>query len=456
MDGPGTRCTEGSVSMITVSPAADLLMVKGSRWALLGEVEVPGDKSITHRSLMLGALANGTTRITNALPATDCIATLEMVRALGIEVDQLPSGEILVHGKGIDGLREPIRPLECGGSGTTIRLMAGILAGQPFYSVLASNAQLGRRPMDRIATPLRQMGATVLGRQGGKFTPLTIQGGNLNAITYSPPVASAQIKSAVLLAGLFANGITTVDEILPTRDHTERMLSAMRAQILRSGTRISITPCPILTPLDIRVPGDLSSAAFLLVAASIVPGSRLLMRGIGVNPGRIGILAALQRMGANLSLENEETENGEPVADLRIAYNSLQGITITPEDVPGLIDELPVIAVAATQANGITEVRGAAELRVKETDRIGTTVSELQRMGANIEALPDGFRIQGPTPLHGANVSSHGDHRLAMALTVAALVADGETMIEGIECTRDSFPGFEDTLAQLVGAGATA
>ncbi len=440
--------------MITVSPVADLLTVNSPAHSLVGEVEVPGDKSITHRALMLGAIANGTTRITNALLATDCMTTLEMVRALGIEVEQLTSGEIQVHGKGINGLREPGRPLECGGSGTTIRLMSGILAGQPFYSVLASNAQLGKRPMDRIVIPLRRMGATVLGRQGGKFTPLTIQGGNLKAITYRPPVASAQVKSAVLLAGLFANGITTVEEKLPTRDHTERMLSAMGAQILRSDTRISITPRPILTPLKIRIPGDMSSAAFLLVAASIVPGSRLLLRGIGINPGRTGILTALQSMGANLSLEKTKIENGEPVADLQISYNSLQGITISPEEVPGLIDELPVLAVAATQANGVTEVRGAAELRVKETDRIGTTVSELRRMGANIEALPDGFRIKGPTPLHGANVSSHGDHRLAMALTVAALVAEGETMIEGIECTRDSFPGFENTLAQLLGAGA--
>ncbi|MEO5952803.1 MAG: 3-phosphoshikimate 1-carboxyvinyltransferase, partial [Chloroflexia bacterium] len=348
------------------------------------------------------------------------------------------------------------RPLECGGSGTTIRLMSGILAGQPFYSVLASNAQLGKRPMDRIATPLRRMGATVLGRQGGKFTPLTIQGGKLKAITYKPPVASAQIKSAVLLAGLFADGITTVEEMLPTRDHTERMLRAMGAQILTDGTRISITPRPILAPLTIRIPGDMSSAAFLLVAASIVPGSQLLIRRIGINPGRVGILGALQRMGADLTLQREGMENGERVADLQIGYNALNGISITPEEVPGLIDELPVIAVAATQANGVTEVRGAAELRVKETDRIGTTVSELRRMGANIEALPDGFRIMGPTPLHGAQVSSHGDHRLAMALTVAALVAEGETVIEGIECTRDSFPGFEDTLAQLLNAEAAA
>lgn len=442
--------------MITASPAADLLTVNSPIAALRGEVDVPGDKSITHRSLMLGAIANGTTRITNALPATDCIATLEMVRDLGIDVEQLPSGEILVYGKGINGLREPGRPLECGGSGTTIRLIAGILAGQPFYSVLASNAQLGKRPMDRIAMPLRRMGATVLGRQGGKFTPLTIQGGKLKAINYKPPVASAQIKSAVLLAGLFADGITTVEEMLPTRDHTERMLKAMGAQILTEGTRISITPRPILAPLKIRIPGDMSSAAFLLVAASIVPGSSLLIRRIGINPGRVGILGALQRMGADLRLQREGMENGEPVADLQIEYNALNGISITPEEVPGLIDELPVIAVAATQANGITEVRGAGELRVKETDRIGTTVSELKRMGANIEALPDGFRIEGPTPLRGANVSSHGDHRLAMALTVAALVAEGETVIEGIECTRDSFPGFEDTLAQLLNEGAAA
>lgn len=442
--------------MITLSPAADLLTVTSITHALRGEVEVPGDKSITHRALMLGALANGTMRITNALMATDCIATLEIVRALGVDVEQTEAGEILVHGKGISGLREPLRPLECGGSGTTIRLMSGILAGQPFYSVLASNAQLGRRPMERIVVPLRQMGAKVLGRQGGKFTPLTIQGGNLKAIAYRPPVASAQVKSAVLLAGLFAEGITRVDEMLPTRDHTERMLAAMGAQIIIEGRRISIAPRPILAPLDIRVPGDMSSAAFLLAAAAIVPGSDLLIRRIGTNPGRTGILGALGRMGANLAVEREGLVNGEPVADLRIRYGGLKGVTIEAEEVPGLIDELPVIAVAATQAEGVTEVKGAGELRVKETDRIGTTVGELRKMGANIEALPDGFRIEGPTRLRGAQVSSHGDHRLAMALTVAALAADGESVIDGVECTRDSFPGFEETLAELINAGATA
>lgn len=437
--------------MITGSPTADLLAIKGPVSALNGEVEVPGDKSITHRALMLGALASGTTRITNALLATDCMATLEIVRALGIDIEQLPSGEIEVHGKCIRGLREPSRPLECGGSGTTMRLMSGILAGQPFYSVLAANAQLGKRPMDRIAAPLRLMGATILGRQGGKLAPLTIQGGNLKAITYLPPVASAQVKSAVLLAGLFAEGVTGVDEPLPTRDHTERMLSAMGAQILRSNTHVTIAPYPILNPLSIRVPGDISSAAFLLVAASIVPGSSLLIRRIGINPGRTGILSALKRMGASLSLRNKATENGEPIADLCVSSGGLKGITIEPEEVPGIIDELPILAVAATQAEGVTEVRGAAELRVKETDRIGTTVAELRSMGASIEALPDGFRIVGPTPLHGAEVSSHGDHRLAMSLAVAGLAAGGETIVEGVECTRDSFPGFEDVLARTLG-----
>ncbi len=436
--------------MTLATPASDTLHLRGPARPLLGEVRVPGDKSISHRALMLGAIASGTTRITNFLPANDCLATLEAVRALGAEVEYLPAGDLLIHGCGLHGLREPYRPIECGGSGTTMRLLSGLLTGQPFYSVLASNTQLGKRPMDRVAIPLRQMGATILGRENGKFPPLSISGGNLHAITYRPPVASAQVKSAILLAGVFAAGRTVVQEPLPTRDHTERMLQAMGGSVETQDGTVAIEPPSSLAALDIHVPGDISSAAFLLVAASIVPGSRLIVPRVGINPGRTGILDALTRMGTQITLHNKLVEANEPVADIAASHSHLRSITIPPEDVPGIIDELPVLAVAATRAEGVTEVRGASELRVKETDRIATTADELRRMGASIEVLPDGFRIQGPTPLRGAHVSSHGDHRLAMALAVAALVAGGDTVIDGAACTHDSFPGFESSLSALL------
>jgi 3-phosphoshikimate 1-carboxyvinyltransferase len=397
---------------------------------------------------MLGAIAEGTTHIRNFLPANDCLATLTAIRTLGAEVDVSYDG-VRVHGRGLRGLQEPYRPIECGGSGTTMRLLAGLLAGLPFYCVLAGNAQLSRRPMERVATPLRAMGASIQGRDGGRYAPLTITGGNLRGITYRTPVASAQVKSAVLLAGLFAEGATTVAEDLETRDHTERMLRAMGADLGVAQGEVTIRPVDRLHPLQIDVPGDISSAAFILVAASIVPGSRVVLPGVGVNAGRTGIVSALVRMGGRISALDERAANGEPAADLQVLGAPLRAIEIAPGEVPALIDELPVLAVAATQAEGVTEVRGAKELRVKETDRIATTVGELRRMGAKIEARDDGFRVEGPARLRGARVSSHGDHRLAMALAVAGLVADGETVVEDTDCINDSFPGFERALARL-------
>lgn len=438
--------------MTGVATAPHTLRVAGAKHALKARVRVPGDKSISHRAAMFGAIAEGTTRIRGFLPATDCLATLEAVRTLGIEVEY-SSEEVLVHGRGIDGLREPYRPVECGGSGTTMRLLAGLLAGQAFYSVLAGNAQLSRRPMNRVAAPLREMGAIVLGRNDGQLAPLTIIGGGLKGIRYEPPVASAQVKSAVLLAGLYADGITTVLEKSVTRDHTERMLIAMGGTITLAEGSVTVGPSR-LQAIDILVPGDLSSAAFLLAAGVVVPGSSITVRGAGVNPGRTGILRALERMGARLVRHNERLENGEPIADLEVSAERLRAISIDGDAVPTMIDELPILAVIATQAEGVTEVRGAAELRVKETDRIATTVSELEKMGARIEALPDGFRVQGPTQLRGARVNSHGDHRLAMSLAVAALAAGGETLIEDTVCIDDSFPGFEQALAVLESGGS--
>jgi 3-phosphoshikimate 1-carboxyvinyltransferase len=399
---------------------------------------------------MLGSLADGTTRIRNFLPASDCLTTLDVVRSMGIEVTN-GSEEVLVHGRGLRGWREPARPVECSGSGTTMRLMAGLLAGLPMYSVLAGNAQLSRRPMDRVADPLRLMGAMVLGREDGRYPPLAILGGRLQAILYKTPVASAQVKSAVLLAGLFAHGITSVMESATTRDHTERMLRAMGVEVETHGDVVRIHPAARLEPLNISVPGDISSAAFLLAVAAVVPGSSVTVPGVGLNPGRVGILRVLERMGADLHLHNERVVGGEPVADVELRYGPLRGVKIEAGEVPSMIDELPVLAVIATQSEGVTEVRGAGELRVKETDRIATTVEELRRMGAHIEALPDGFLVEGPTRLHGARVESHDDHRLAMSLAVAALAASGETTITDTTCVDDSFPGFEQRLAVLLG-----
>ncbi len=459
--------TEGDVRVNTLatappSQASQTLKISRARSPIQATVEVPGDKSISHRAVMLGAIAEGVTRIRNFLPANDCLATLDVVRGLGVQIEYTQN-EVLVYGGGMHGLKEPVRPLECGGSGTTMRLMAGLLAGMnkpsalsvangeagAFYSVLAGNAQLSRRPMDRVTTPLREMGATILGRQDGRFAPLSILGGHLKSITYRLPVASAQVKSAVLLAGQFAEGVTTVEEPAPSRDHTERMLLAMGADLSVQGNMIQVRPSH-LRAIDIRVPGDISSAAFMLAAALLVPGSRVTVPNVGVNPGRTGILEALDRMGADVRLRDQRLDNGEPVAGIEVSYRPLRGITITAEEVPGMIDELPLLAMLATQAEGVTEVRGAAELRVKETDRITTTAQELGRMGARIEAMPDGFRVEGPTRLTGAEVSSHGDHRLAMSLAIAALAADGETTIHDTACIADSFPDFERALRSIV------
>jgi 3-phosphoshikimate 1-carboxyvinyltransferase len=424
---------------------------------LRGRVKVPGDKSISHRALLLGAIAEGATSIRNFLPAADCLATLTCVRGLGIEVERLSDTELIVHGRGLHGLREPTDVLDCVGSGTTMRLLAGILAGQPFYSVLTGNEQLRRRPMGRIVEPLRWMGATVLGRDDGRLPPLTIVGGNLRGIEYKLPIASAQVKSAILLAGLYADGPTVIHEPGPARDHTERMLAAM-AKVQSSKFKVQSSMIILqggteLSALDIVVPGDVSSAAFLIAATCLVPGSEVVIEGIGVNPTRTGFLDALREMGADIVMENQREVSGEPVADLVVRSAGLKGIEVRGTQVPRTIDEFPILAVVATQAQGMTVVSDAAELRVKETDRIANIAAELRKLGARIEERPDGFVVEGPTPLVGTQLHSHGDHRLAMSLAIAGLVADGETTVEGAECIADSFPGFEATLRGLTNPG---
>ncbi len=422
---------------------------------LHGRVSVPSDKSISHRALILSALAVGQTRVENLLESETTQATVDCLRGLGVEIDQVALGTLLVGGCGPRGLQEPRDPLFCRGSGTTMRLLAGVCAGQPFLSILDGTPALKRRPMGRVVEPLRRMGAQVLGRSGDQLPPLAIRGGNLRGIDYALPVASAQVKSALLLAGLFADGPTALREPAPSRDHTERMMSAFGVEVERaSSTQVRITPGELRTRGRLAIPGDFSSAAFLLVAALLAPGSDLLLQGTGLNPTRTGLLDALIEMGARFEVENPREENGEPVGDVRVqAAGELVSGEVSGDLVPRMIDEFPIFAVAATQARGETRVRDAAELRVKESDRIAALTQELRRLGAQIEPHDDGFTIAGPARLRGARVSAHGDHRLAMSLAVAGLLAEGETVIDGWECVADSFPGFERLLSRLEAGG---
>jgi 3-phosphoshikimate 1-carboxyvinyltransferase len=417
---------------------------------LTGACSVPGDKSISHRAVMFGSIAEGDTHVRNFLDGGDCRSTIEVMRGLGVQIDVITPTELIVHGRGLDGLQEPATVLDCGNSGTTIRLLTGLLVGQQFATFLNGTAQIRRRPMGRIVRPLRGMGADIMGRQNGDYAPLGIRPARLRGMEYTMPVASAQVKSCLLLAGLYAHGLTLVIEPGPARDHTERMLAAMGAPVAVYGNKVSSErPQAPLKALDLTVPGDMSSAAFLLVAGAITPDSHITINGVGVNPTRTGIVEALLAMGASITFTNAREEGGEPVADLVVTTSALRGTTFGGEQIVTMIDELPILAVAATQAEGRTVVRDAHELRVKETDRIATTVGELRKLGARIEPTPDGFIIDGPTPLIGAPVESHDDHRLAMAMAVAGLVARGQTVVHGAEVTGDSFPGFEVTLQAL-------
>ncbi|HEU4964634.1 MAG TPA: 3-phosphoshikimate 1-carboxyvinyltransferase [Bacilli bacterium] len=417
---------------------------------LQGEVTVPGDKSISHRAVMFGALANGVTHVKGFLPGADCLSTVDCFRKMGVEIEQLSDAELKVHGVGLQGLQEPSDVLDVGNSGTTTRLMLGILAGQSFHSTVTGDASIRRRPMGRVAVPLRSMGAQIDGREEGRFAPLSVRGGRLQGMRYDSPVASAQVKSALLLAGLFAEGKTGVREPELSRDHTERILRAFGVEVREEEGYITVDGGSQLTATEIEVPGDISSAAFLLVAAAIVPGSDLLLRGVGVNPTRTGILDALHDMGANIELLNERESGGEPIADIRVRGSELQGTTVRGATIPRLIDEIPVLAVAATQALGVTEIRDAQELKVKESDRIATTARELRKFGAEVEELEDGLRIVGKTALRGgAAIDTYHDHRIAMAMAVAALVADAPTTIHDWETVDVSFPTFGELLQNI-------
>ncbi len=425
------------------------MTIRSSR-SLRGRVYPPGDKSISHRALLLGCLADDRSEIRGFLPAADCLATKDCIQALGASVESHNPTTLTVYGRGLHGLRPPARRLNCVRSGTTMRLLAGILAGQRFDSVLTGDPQLLRRPMQRIGRPLRQMGADITTSDG--HAPLTIRGGRLHGREHVLPVPSAQVKSAILLAGLHAEGPTIVQQPGPARDHTEVMLSAMGANIEVSGLTVTLTPGSApLRPLDLHIPGDISSACFPLVAGLLVPDSEVSVKQTGINPTRTGLLDVLDQMGASIEINCIHEQGGEPVADLTARTSHLHGIQVSGDTVVRMIDEFPLLAVAATQADGVTAVQDAAELRVKETDRIAVIASELRKMGGDIDPRPDGFIVIGPTPLQGAVVDSHGDHRIAMALTIAGLIASGETIIQNTACIRDSYPRFVATMQRLGG-----
>lgn len=419
---------------------------------LQGKIRVPGDKSISHRALMLGAIAQGETEIQGLLLGEDPHSTANCFRAMGAEISELNTEMVRVKGIGLGQLQESVDVLNAGNSGTTLRLMLGLLASHPGrLFVVTGDSSLRSRPMSRVVQPLQQMGAQIWGRQGGSLAPLAIQGQTLQPIHYHSPIASAQVKSCILLAGLMADGQTTVTEPALSRDHSERMLQAFGAELsINPETHsVTITGPAQLHGQTVIVPGDISSAAFWLVAGAIVPGSELLIENVGVNPSRTGVLEALSMMGADIELENQRLVAGEPVADLRVRSSSLRGCTIAGDMVPRLIDEIPILAVAAVFAQGKTIIRDAAELRVKESDRIATTATQLNRMGARVTELADGLEITGDTPLTGSDVDSHTDHRIAMSLAIAALNAKGTTTIHGAEAAAVSYPNFTATLQQI-------
>lgn len=421
---------------------------------LQGVVQVPGDKSISHRALLFGAIAEGTTRITGLLPAEDPLSTAACLRAMGVTISAIEAGQrVSVEGVGLDGLREPEDVLDCGNSGTTMRLMLGLLAGRAGrHFVLTGDGSLRRRPMQRVGGPLAQMGAQISGRSGGNLAPLAIRGQQLQGATIRTPVASAQVKSALLLAALTATGDTTVIEPVQSRDHSERMLRAFGAQLSVGGpglTEVTVTPGASLRGQDVIVPGDISSAAFWLVAGAITPGADLTVQNVGLNPSRTGVLDVLEQMGARIELLNGREVAGEPVGDLRVTHGPLKAFTIGADLIPRLVDEIPVLAVAACYAEGISRVTGAEELRVKETDRLAVMARQLGAMGARIEEFADGLTIEGGVPLQGAEVDSETDHRVAMSLAVAAQVAHGPTLLHRPGAAAVSYPGFWDDLERL-------
>ena len=419
---------------------------------LQGEVFIPGDKSVSHRSVMFAGLGDKAVKITNFLNAQDCLSTVACMRALGVEIEQTGDHELIVHGRGLDGLKEAGTIVDAGNSGTTLRLMMGILSAQPFLTTFTGDASLHQRPMARVIKPLAQMGAKIVGRKGNTLLPITIipSEQRLQGISYQMPMASAQVKSAVLLAGMYADGETTVTEPYTSRDHTERMLETFGVKLKKAGTSITISLVKtFVSPETIEVPGDISSAAFWLVAASIIPGSELILRNVGVNPTRTGILDVLQSMGADITLENQRLSGSEPVADIRVRSAKLHGTSFGAAIMPRLIDEIPVLTVAAMFAEGDTVITGAGELRVKETDRLLAITDQFNKLCSCIDGTEDGLIIHGgQKEFTLAKCFSYHDHRIAMALAVAGAAGSGLT-IEEADCVKISYPDFYETLAKL-------
>jgi 3-phosphoshikimate 1-carboxyvinyltransferase len=445
--------TDSNVILKDTSEGQDLIINPSSTGlSVRGKIAIPGDKSISHRALMLGAIANGETIIEGLLLGEDPRSTAACFRAMGAEISPLNSEKVIVRGIGLGNLQEPTNVLDAGNSGTTIRLMLGLLAShRDRYFTVTGDSSLRSRPMSRVIKPLQEMGAQIWGRKGNTLAPLAVQGQQLKPIHYQSPIASAQVKSCILLAGLATVGKTTVSEPSLSRDHSERMLRAFGAEVEIDPDTHSATVVggATLQGQRVVVPGDISSAAFWLVAACIVPGSEVIIENVGINPTRTGILDVLQEMGADVTLENERITTGEPVADLRVRSRQLKACTIAGDIIPRLVDEIPILAVAAIFAQGTTVIKDAAELRVKESDRLAAVATQLNRLGAKINELPDGLEITGGTPLVGAEVESYGDHRIAMSLAIAALNAKGATTIRGAEAAAISYPEFVSTLQQV-------
>ncbi len=430
-------------------------MIFRKKESLKGSITVPGDKSISHRAVMFGALAKGTTEVTNFLQGADCLSTIRCFGQLGIEIQNNPSiDQVIIHGKGLHGLTKPTGMLDVGNSGTTMRLISGILCGQDFETTLNGDDSIQRRPMGRIMTPLTSMGADIISLAGNGCSPLAINSKSnrstkLKGISYASPVASAQIKSGVLLAGLYADSKTSVTEPYLSRNHTELMLSQFGANINSNGSTATIEPEPELTGRQINVPGDISSAAYFIAAGLLVPNSELIIKNVGINPTRDGIIQVCRQMGAKLTLENVIDDGGEPVADIIVRHSELVGTEISGAIIPTLIDEIPIIAVLACFAKGQTIIKDAAELKVKESNRIDVMVENLSKMGADITATPDGMIINGGKPLHGAVIESKHDHRIAMSFAIAAMLCEGETDIVNAECVDISYPNFYSDLESL-------
>ncbi|HXX56521.1 MAG TPA: 3-phosphoshikimate 1-carboxyvinyltransferase [Thermodesulfovibrionales bacterium] len=417
---------------------------------LRGEIIPPFDKSVSHRAVLFASLAEGKSTVRNFLRAADPLSTVRALKMLGVEMGEAASGELVIQGKGLYGLKESPDVLDCGNSGTTMRLLSGILSGNPFFSVLTGDDSLRQRPMARVIEPLKEMHADISGRGNDRYAPIAIRGKALKPVDYTMPVASAQVKSCLVLAGLYADGITSVKEPYKSRDHTERMLGAMGADIDVAGLTVKIRGGSRLSGCELTVPSDFSSAAFFIAAALIIPESEICVKGVGVNPTRTGFMDVIREMGAEVELVDAGTVSGEPVADIWCrTSNHMKGICIGKERVPSLIDEFPVLCVLATQAEGITEIRGAEELRVKESDRIKTMAEELRKFGVETEEYPDGIAIKGKAVLKGSDAESYGDHRIAMSLAVAALIAEGTTKIRNASSVDISFPGFFDELKRL-------